>query len=152
MNKVYADEKPSLEELSHHGVKGQRWGVRNRSMNRASRQKDRATRRRSADASNRIRNKQIDEARVRVRSGVTRSEFKAAKKQFRADKKTIGTREARKKLNVARLKRQTDLEKANQIKSGAETAGHIIGAVGGLTLAALAASGAANRGTRRPSI
>jgi len=26
--KVYGDEKPSLEELAHHGVKGQRWGVR----------------------------------------------------------------------------------------------------------------------------
>lgn len=146
MNKVYADEKPSLEDLEHHGVKGQRWGVRNRQLNRASRQKDRATRRRSAAASDRIRNKQIDEARARVRSGVTKSEFKDAKKQFRVDKKTIGTREARKKLNVARLKKQTDLEKANQIKSGAETAGVIIGAVGGVALSAALAGARVNRG------
>ena len=26
--KYYGDEKPSLEDLAHHGVKGQRWGVR----------------------------------------------------------------------------------------------------------------------------
>jgi hypothetical protein len=26
--KIYGDEKPSLEDLVHHGVKGQKWGVR----------------------------------------------------------------------------------------------------------------------------
>ena len=28
MTVLMGDEKPSLEELSHHGVKGQKWGVR----------------------------------------------------------------------------------------------------------------------------
>jgi hypothetical protein len=26
--KIYADEKPSLEDLAHHGVKGMKWGQR----------------------------------------------------------------------------------------------------------------------------
>ena len=160
MNKVYGAEKPSLEEaLAHHGVKGQRWGVRrarpsgksNRQLNRESRQRDRAARKADNAAYNRDRNAQIDKARARVRSGTTRQEFKDAKKQYKIDKKTIGTREARKKLQAARLKRQTDIETANQIKSGAETAGAIIGAVGSIALSTALKTAATNRSMPRPT-
>jgi len=128
------DLKPTLESvLEHHGVKGMRWGVRRDPRNVASRAKDRAARKRSTT----VRDKQIDEARTRLRSGETRRTFKDAKKQFKVDKKELGRREARKRLYKARLNKQNDIDKANMIKSGAETTGVILGIVGTVGIRAL---------------
>lgn len=127
------DKKPSLAEaLVHFGVKGMQWGVRRDPRNVASRAADRAARRKFDQE----RNAEIDAARTRVRSGVTRSELKDAKRQFKTDKSELGRREARKKLYAARLKAQNDRDTANMIKSGAETAGAILGIVGGTVLSA----------------
>lgn len=132
--------KPSPEEaLAHFGIKGMRWGVRRDPRNVASRARDKA----AASKDRSARDKEIDAARVRVNSGQTRLTLKTAKKQFKEDKKTLGRREAKKKLNVARIKANTDIENAQMVKSGAETAGTILGIVGGVVLSA--ALGAAAR-------
>jgi len=159
MIKVYGDAKPSLEDaLAHHGVKGMRWGQHikdtpssgqsNHQLNKASRQKDRAARKADNAAYNADRNATIDAARTRVRSGATRATYKEAKAQYKIDKKTIGTREARKKLQAARIARNTDHENAQMVKSGAETVGHVLGIVGGVALTAAVGGAAAGR---RPS-
>lgn len=126
------DEKPSLEEaLEHFGIKGMRWGVRRDPRNVASRARDRQGRRAARAAENR----EIDAARARLNSGQIGRDLKDAKTQFKSDKKTIGRREAKKKLYAARLKAQTEFEKAQTIKSGSETAIAILGVVGGTVLA-----------------
>jgi hypothetical protein len=124
--------KPSLEEaLEHFGIKGMRWGVRRDPRNVASRARDRE----SAAKARGKQNAEIDAARLRVNSGKTRQDLKTAKKTFKSDKKTLGRREARKRLNAARIKAHTDVEKAQMVKSGAETAVAILGIVGGTVLA-----------------
>ena len=128
------DLKPNLESvLEHHGIKGMRWGVRRDPRNVASRANDRAARRQA----NAVRDKQIDTARARLRSGQTQRTFKTAKKQFKVDKKELGRREARKRLYEARLKRQKDVDRANMIKSGTETTATILGVVGAVSVKAL---------------
>jgi hypothetical protein len=157
MNKVYGAAKPSLDEaLAHHGVKGQRWGVRrrnsegktNRQLNRESRQRDRAKAAATNKRLNTNRNKTIDAARQRVKSGQTKAEYRAARKQYKIDKRQIGTREARKNLNAAKLKRMTDIQTANQVKSGRETTIAVIGAVGSVALSTALKSAAASNGRR----
>ena len=131
------DVKPSLEEaLTHFGVKGMRWGVRRDPRNVASRQRDRAAAKANRKAFTEGRDSEIDAARARVASGQTRAALKSAKTQFKTDKKTLGRREAKKKLYAARLKAQTDTEASKMVKSGAETAGVILGVVGAAVLSA----------------
>lgn len=125
------DNKPSLTEaIEHFGVKGMKWGVRRDPRNVASRARDRAARR----AARADENREIDAARARLNSGQIARDLKTAKRQFKVDKKEIGRREAKKKLYAARLKAQTDVEKARTIKSGSETAIAILGVVGGAVL------------------
>lgn len=130
---------PSREEaLEHFGVKGMHWGQRkvadirtNRQRNKASRQKDQAAR-----------NAEIDAARNRIASGKNRQDFLDAKARFKTDKKTIGSREARKKFDAVKQKNLDDAEVAARAKSGAETAGRILGTVGGILIkAALSGQG-----------
>ena len=129
-----ASDKPSLTEaIEHFGVKGMKWGVRRDPRNVASRARDRATRKAAAAD----RNREIDAARSRLRSGETRATFKTAKRQFKEDKKTLGRREARKKLYAARLKKNSDIETANMIKTGGEEVGVILGIVGAAAISSI---------------
>ena len=144
---IGGQEKPSLEELGliHFGVKGMKWGVvrnfqRNRQLNKASRMKDRKENKAAAKREDVERNAAIDAARQRIGSGQARRDFKDAKAQFKVDKKVIGSREARKKLDAVKLRNMNDAETADLVKSGAETAGAVIGAVGSIVLARVLAS------------
>lgn len=136
MSHILGQEKPSLDDaLAHHGVLGMKWGHHkampaggsapgsapaptNRQLNKASKQKDKAAR-----------NAEIDAARQRYNT-TARANYVKAKDQFKADKKTIGTREARKKFNEVKQKNVDDFEIANQAKSGRETTVAVLGVVG----------------------
>lgn len=120
------------EFLEHHGVKGMKWGVRRahakemRSLNKASRKKDREEN-----------NSKIDAARERIRSGQAKSDYKAAKAQYKADKHVIGSREAKKALNKVKEKNYEDYQKSSELKSGKEKAGYALAAAGLITVSVL---------------
>lgn len=137
--------------LEHVGVKGMHWGVRkaatdgptNRQLNKASRAKDRI----ASD-------KAIDKARART-EGTTRAaklglsdagskshtDYKKARAQYKVDKQTMGSREARKVLAKARDKRMADIETSNLTKSGKETTIAVLGTIGLVGLAVLSSGG-----------
>ena len=111
--------------LEHYGVKGMRWGVRNdrrpggtsnRQKNKASRAKDKAERKREI-AKNQ---KKIDIARGRVASGKTKATYKKVKSEHKANKRELGSREARKILNKAKEKRYNEIEKSKEVRDGKE--------------------------------
>ena len=138
--RIYGATKPSLEDaLEHHGVKGQRWGVRRRSstgmtnhqLNKASRARDKARQKANNEAFKKSYNAEIDAARNRVNSGKTDTAFKNAKSRAKAQKREVGSRETRKAIAAAREKRNTDYSTAGLTKYGAERTGAILGAVGG---------------------
>lgn len=120
----------SSETLAHYGIKGMQWGIRRDPRNVASRAADKA----SAAKARAKQNADIDAARRRVNSGQTRQDLKTAKRVFKTEKKTLGRREARKNLHSARLKAHTEVEKAQMIKSGGETAAALLGFIGGTVL------------------
>jgi len=145
-DKIYGATKPSLEDaLEHHGVKGQRWGQHikghpgqsQHQLNKQSRQADRQARKTANANYNTERNKTIDQARLRVSTGQTRASYKEAKAQYKIDKQKLGRREAKKKLHVAKIARNTDHQNAQLTKSGAETTGKLIGALGGVAISTL---------------
>jgi len=84
--------------LEHYGVKGMRWGKRNRALNKASRDKDWKEQ-----------EVKVLAARERVKSGETKATYKAAKKQYKTNQIELGTREARKIINEAKDQRLDDL-------------------------------------------
>lgn len=113
----------SISELAHHGVPGMKWGKHkvsqlqnNHQLNKASRANDKVVAKKAVEANN----KSIDEARGRLASGATHKAFKDAKSQFKSDKLSLGTREARKVLDKARATKMSDISKANEIKPGRE--------------------------------
>lgn len=126
-------EKPSLDDLAHFGVKGMHWGQHstsptgsapsNRQLNKASKAKDKAAR-----------NAEIDAARTRY-STTARKNYVKAKTQYKADKKTIGTREARKKFDAVKQKNIDDYDIGAQAKSGVETTAKVLAVVGVVTVA-----------------
>jgi hypothetical protein len=130
------EEKPSLDDIAHFGVRGMKWGVRknthgssqpsNRQLNRASKAREKAAR----DA-------EIDAARKRYNTSA-RKNYVKAKAQFEIDKKNLGSREARKILNKVKDKNIRDFETASQAKSGRETTKSVLGTVGLISVAILA--------------
>lgn len=110
------------DALAHFGVKGMKWGVRrsqNAQLNKASRQADKKAR---EDA--------IDKARQRVSSGQSGKAIKKARQQYKIDKKTMGSREAKKILQKHKDKAYNDYYKANETKNGKEFAKNYAIAVG----------------------
>ena len=110
--------------FEHHGVKGQKWGVRrarNRELNRAAKSADRTAL-----------DKSIDKARAKKKSGAVKAEFQKAKSQHAANKAKLGSYEARKILRKARAKKANTLQTANLAKKGKETTLAWL-AIGGLT-------------------
>jgi hypothetical protein len=147
MKTLVGQDKPDLDSLAHFGVKGMKWGhhqaqptsggsgsggpapltrKQNRELNKASRKQDNADR-----------NAAIDKARERFSSGQARQDYLNAKAQYKVDKKTIGTREARKKFNVVKEKNMTDGEIAQQAKSGKETATAVLAVVGAIAVSSI---------------
>ena len=143
MTEIVGQEKPSLQDLAHFGVKGMRWGER-MAARRTQRRSLRALDKKNKKEDNVARNAEIDAARTRYRTSA-RKNYKSAKAQYKTDKTTIGKYAARKKFNAVKQKNMDDHEIASQVKSGAETVGHIIGTVGLITVAALLNSSSANR-------
>lgn len=142
-------EKPDLDALVHFGVKGMRWGHHKaqpsggggggggpapitRKQNRQLNKEHRAKKRSERDA-------EIDAARERYHSSA-RSNYKAAKAQYKIDKKTIGTAAAREKFNAVKQKNMDDFNVAQQAKSGKEAVIATLLIVGGITLSAVNAA------------
>lgn len=129
--KNFGDAKPSLEELAHHGVKGQKWGVRKavasisrgHQLNKASRQHERQTE-----------NAAIDAARARESSGQNKATLQKAKAQYKSDKQRLGRHAAKVRLNKTRDKVALDRQTANSIKHGKEHVASILGLIGGVSL------------------
>ncbi len=120
------------EFLEHYGKKGMQWGVKtqksyskNRALNKASRAKDKqkktdamnVTRERLRPKAAPARNKStssgrkaaradrtadIDRARERINSGAARADRKAARAQYKQDRTSMGSREARNILRSSR--------------------------------------------------
>lgn len=115
--------------FEHHGIKGQKWGVRRaarkqgRQLNKASRKKDAANFEKS-----------VEKAREHFSSGKAQRNLKKAKAQFKQDKITMGSREARKILNKTREKNAQQAALSQQAKNGKEAATIMLATVVGAVL------------------
>lgn len=145
MGMSYDDKPASPEELLHFGVKGMKWGVRKEqtttggSGGESARQKNRRLNKEFTKQEKAKRDADIDAARARYNTSA-RKNYLDAKAQYKQDKKTIGSRAARAKLEAVKQKNMEDYAVANQAKSGKETAFAVLGLVGGVTLLALSGS------------
>lgn len=114
-----------LDFLAHFGVKGMKWGVRkearvrNRQLNKASRKKDKSE---HAD--------EVQAARDHVNSGQSKANLKQAKKDYKADKVRVGSREARKILAEKRDAEYEIIAKSQEAKNGKEVATRVLLEVG----------------------
>jgi hypothetical protein len=109
--------------LDHHGVKGQKWGIRKQhQVNKASRQRERKRNR-----------KQIDAARERYRT-TAGPNYQKAKAQYKIDKKIKGRAEAMRILNKTKDKNINDYVTGSRVRDGKEVAGAIAGGALGLAL------------------
>lgn len=95
--------------LAHYGVPGMKWGKR-RAVVKTLNSKDAKTR-----------GKEIDKARSDLYSGRANAKFKAAKSQYKIDKKVKGKDKAKAALQKAREEKITTIIKSSQSKSGKET-------------------------------
>jgi hypothetical protein len=120
--------------LEHYGVQGMKWGIRkdkflrNRELNKASRAKDKAfppkftpTKKAPAPYSEKYK-KNIDKARENIRTGRTDYDYVKAKFDHKKNKSELGSREARKILKKAKVKRVAELQTASQVRDGKEAA------------------------------
>lgn len=135
-----ATEEEIIEFLEHAGVKGMKWGQRRaqqKSLNKASRDKDKLAR---ADRNAKF-DKAIDRARARTKNPTFFKDtskanlaVKKAKADYQANKAALGKREAKKIVAKARSKRLEDKIVAGFAKSGKETTRALLIGVGGLAL------------------
>lgn len=134
---VGQDEKPKLDDLIvHFGVKGMKWGVHKKDTSSGSSSRD--TRKADKAAANEKRDKAIDRARGRLASGKIGRELDAAEAKFKADKAVVGRREAKKALNKVKAKLRDEVDLADSLKSGKESAEAITTAIGSIALSVLA--------------
>ena len=146
--------------LEHYGVPGMKWGQRkatsiktNRELNKKSKAKDKAEaekafnkkrkelrpkKQKTFDTSTpegktaykKAREKDIDRARERIKSGAAKADLKEAKSTYRATKTDLGSREAKKILRTERANTQLDSYRASELRDGKEVALFAIGVVG----------------------
>ncbi len=113
---MYVTDDDVDDFLAHYGKLGMKWGTRraasrqNRSLNKASRAKDRA----KFDTS-------IDKARDRVKSGATKATYAKAKDQYKRDKVKVGSREAKKVLYKAQAKQYNEINTSRAAKPTIKT-------------------------------
>jgi len=130
------EEKPSLDELIHFGVKGMKWGVIREKIGSAvaDHQRNRQLNKQFHKEENKKRDATIDAARERFNSGAARQDYLKAKAQYKLDKKTLGTAAARAKLDEVKQRNMTDGEVAQMSKSGRETTLAILAVAGVVAL------------------
>ena len=86
------------EALAHHGVKGQKWGVIRKHVSTGVK-----------SALNNIAENDRQILEARAARPALRAANKAAKKQYRVDRKIVGRKEARKALTPVRKERWNNL-------------------------------------------
>lgn len=160
MTYIIGQEKPTLDDLSHHGIKGMKWGHHkaqpsgggggggsaapsNRELNKASRMADKTKRKADNAEFNKNFDGEIDKARANL--GNHRQQLKDAKTKFKAEKQTIGSREARKNLNEVRSQVAIEREVAQFAKSGKETRNAVLLAAGGIAISTIIKVAASSR-------
>lgn len=99
--------------FAHYGKPGMKWGVR-RSRRPANAKQQRA------------RDNQILVARGRVNGGKNRQRYMDARKQYKADKQTMGKAAAKRIFDKAKLRNVRDLQVANTAKDGKEFASMLL--------------------------
>lgn len=110
------------DALEHFGVKGMRWGKRKAPVEGAlSRSERRAANKAAYKTDIKKLDSDIDAARARIKSGANRANYKAAKAQYKIDKQTKGSYEARKAFDAVKQKNIDDANLAQLAKSGRET-------------------------------
>lgn len=116
-----------MNELYHHGIKGQKWGVR-RYQNEDGSLTNAGKKRRYSD-------NEIKEARKNLED--SRQKFLKAKQDY--DNTSISSK---KYDNISKIYKQLEREYMNnlhisQIETGKEKVGKIVGSIGGIALTAI---------------
>lgn len=137
--------KPDLDEdlLIHFGVKGMRWGVRRDKATgpRSAAQKIKDQRKAEKLKQRYARDDAIDAARARVASGAVRKEYKDARVEYKAQRKVVGRREARRVMKEKRRALNNEYQLSQELKSGRERTTYLL-TVAGLSVLGGAAKGA----------
>lgn len=149
MNKVYGATKPSLEDaLEHHGVRGQKWGVRRAEKLRAHGQKLQAKAQNPKNSNRTNRNLQIKIARTNVAARqheidqLTRAANKAKTPQERQKLDALATKKASALFN------HPDQVTASRMTTGEKVVSGLL--IGGSIAVAGAQGAAAAAGPRVP--
>lgn len=122
--------------------------TRDYSIPETSRQRNRRLNKASAARDRKKRDTQIDAARDRYNNSA-RQNYLDAKARYKIEKKTLGTREARKRFDAVKEKNVRDFEIAQQAKSGRETTIAVLGTVGTVALLGLLEAASATSMNRR---
>lgn len=95
--------------FAHHGVKGMKWGERrkrNKELNKVDRNKSWAKQK-----------KDVEKAQAFVKSGKHKEQWKDAKRQYKNDKREMGSRAARRIMNEKKVKINETYYKSQEAKS-----------------------------------